>query len=129
MHRQVFTTVFISCKVPDEVRCNVVLKTQHLFSVIIPPHATAYSPPKCTLVNDPPPFCTHARMHTHTHTSILFVFMFEKRNPNFVLVVLHAEKLEIFGCLDCRLAAPIAFFKGSLPLETFKCISIIFDDC
>ena len=37
---------------------------------------------------------------------------------------LHAEKIKIFWCPD--LAAPIAFFRGSLPPETFEHFSIIF---
>ena len=39
------------------------------------------------------------------------------------------KKIEIFRCSDCRLAAPIAFFRGSLPPETFERLSIIFDYC
>lgn len=41
------------------------------------------------------------------------------------LCTMHAEKFETFWHPDCRLAVPIAFFRGSLPLETFEQVSII----
>ena len=50
----------------------------------------------------------------------LVMVTFEECSPNFVLCALHAEKFENFWCLDCHLATPIAFFKGSLPPEAFK---------
>ena len=60
---------------------------------------------------------------------------FLSRSKNAILIsrwfpgALHAEKIEIFCCLDCHLAAPIAFFNGSLLPKTFKRVSIIYDYC
>ena len=55
--------------------------------------------------------------------------MFEEHNPNFVLVCLclACRKFEIFWCPNCQMAAPIAFFRGSLLPETFEHVSIVFD--
>ena len=57
------------------------------------------------------------------------VIAFEERNPNFVLFpyASHAETFEHFWCPDCKLAAPIAFFRGLLPPETLERVSIVFD--
>ena len=59
------------------------------------------------------------------------IFVFKERDPHFVLVFLclACKKFENFKCPDCQMAAPIAFFRDSLLLETFKRISIIFNYC
>ena len=70
-----------------------------------------------------------------TSSSFVIIILTLSRSKNPILIsywlpcALHAKKNEIFWCLDCRLAAPVAFFRGSLPSETFERVSVIFDYC